>query len=545
MSSGIPNQELDLRRSLPEVTGSNLRGSERTPLLDLTAQGVSSEEIARWKAAVNRFSYSGKEALDLLTFPRVERTIQFLRGESEYSLDSLSGKGNLVNNPLKLLRPASLLSVVSMLYENGNRQYPNLYAKTREERGYDDNENENKYIRTIQAFESVATAVLVSLNERDPVKRQTDVKKELDKVFGFVEEKSYSSNDVRKASAVENPQAWLVYSVISILDSPSDGITPLGRLRALELLQLYSASELAEGFRSEKYKNRFHNGYDRMRARRLPYTFCSREERLQPDHKDIWEKNQRIQQLLIRDSNRRIDWRATATALIEKAPEEAVQVALLLLHFYDATEGALAFLRSIPQLGPEAKSRMFGGRATFLIEHKLAAGIDDAVLEGVGLSDAAGSDLGEEIAGKSETELIQMLRRKDRLAGDLEESLVAAEAKGAGLVWENMRLESENKRQQEELRYLRAGRVYGRSEVPKENVVDKLDPKGHYRALGLHPQAFEGLSEDKIQDLILRHYRFFAMEFHPDRGGNNKKMQEINDAYNVIKDPNQRKRYGQ
>lgn len=539
----MPNGEFDLRRFLPDLTGENARGTERIPLLDLNGPGVTAEEIAIWKIAANRFGYGSGQRLDFHTYPRSEQVVQFFSGESQY--DVRDGKQNLVNNPLRLQRPASLLSVSSIFYENGQTsRYPKYYAKKREERGWTDDEDERKYTETIQAFEGVAMAVLVSLNEVDPNKRQADVKKELDKAFGVEQEKSYLSRDVRKASAVENPQAWLVYSVISVLDNPSEGITPAGRLRALELLQLHTVPELAEGFRSEKYKNSFHNGYDRMHVRRLPYTFCTREERLQTDHKDIWDKNKKIQQLLTRDANRRIDWRATATALVERAPEEAIQVALLLLHSYDSTEGALAFLRSVPQLGPEVKSRMFGKKATFLIEHKLAAGIDDAIAEGVGISDVAGSELAEEVAGKTVDELIQMLRRKDRLAVDLEESLVAAEARAAGMAWENIRLQSEVRRQEEELKYWRTGRVYKQPEAPRANIVDQLDPKGYYRALGLHPQAFEGLNEEKIQDLLIRHYRFYAMEFHPDKGGDTKKMQQINEAYSAMKDAAQRRRYG-
>lgn len=538
----MPNGEFDHRRFLPDLTGSNSRGTDRTPLLDLNRPGVNAEEITRWKAAANRFSYVDAERLDFYRYPRSERVIRFFRGESQY--DVKDGKQNLESNPLRLQKPATLLSVNSFFYENGQNLSPKYFAKTREERDWADDQDECKYIDAIQAFEGVATAVVVSLNEPDPDKRRATVKRELDKAFGIDQEKSYLSKDVRKDSAAENPAGWLVYPVISVLDNPSEGITPVGRLRALELLQLYPASELAEGFRSERYESKDHNGYDRMHVRRLPYTFCSREERLQTNHKDMWEKNQKIQQLLVRDANRRIDWRATATALVERSPEEAIQVALLLLHSYDTTEGALAFLKSVPQLGPEVKSRMFGKKATFLIEHKLAAGIDDIIAEGVGTADVAGSDVGEEVAGKSIEELIQMLRRKDRLVADLEESLVTAEARAAGMAWENIRLQSEVRRQDEELRYWRVGRAYRQPEAPRANLVDQLDPKGYYRALGLHPQAFEGLSEEKIQELLTRHYRFYAMELHPDKGGDTRKMQQINEAYSAMKDPNQRRRYG-
>lgn len=506
---------------------------DKTPLLDLNAQGVTDVEIANWRKATTRFSY-GEDRLDFYTFPRNERVIKFFSGESEYALQR--GESNPINNPLRLLRPSTLFSISDLFHYNGqNHSTPKYHAINREDRGWGDNEEEGKYIDIVRTFERVATTVLMSLNEADLTKRQALVKEELDKAFG-AHQNTILYKDIRKASPVESPQGWLVYAVINILENSSEGITPIGRLRAIELLQLYPANELAEGFRSNKSKDQLYNGYDRIHTRRLPYTFCSREERLQPDHKEIWKNNQKIQQLLIRDSNKRIDWRTTATALAEKAPEEAIQVILLLLHSHETTEGALAFLRSIPQLDSKTKSRMFSKKATFLIEHKLAAGIDDAVFEGLGISDSAGSNLSEKTTNKSLDELIQMLRRKELLAIDLEESLVTAEARGAELAWENIRLK-------EELSYLRTGRVYTHQEIPKASIVEQLDPKGYYRNLGIHPQAFEGLKEEEIQDLVLRHYRFYANKFHPDKGGNLEQMKKINEAYEILKDANKRKGY--
>jgi hypothetical protein len=528
----------------PDSAGGNPRGTERTPLLDLNGLGVTVEEITRWKAAGKRFGHVGTDMLNFYSFPRSDRVIEFFKGES----DVRDGKQNLVSNPLRLQKPETLLSIESFFEKNNQPlgQLPKMHAKTYGERPSDDNTNEGRYIRAIKAFDGFATSVVVSLNESDPDKRRGTVKKELDKAFGAGQEYRFTSPyDVRKDSAVENPAEWLVYSVISVLDNPSERITPVGRMRALELLQLFSSKELSEGFRSERYNNKYSNGYDKTHIQRLPYTFCTREERLQKDHKNIWGHNERIQQLLIKDANRRIDWRATANALAERAPEEAIQVALLLLHSDDTTEGSLAFLSKVPTLEPEVKSKMLGKKATFLIEHDIAKrGIDAVIAEGLGTIDVAGNDLGEEIAGKSKEELMQELRRARVRAEGLEDSLVEADSRAAKRSWENMALKEENERLKNELN--KRSRFFRQPEAASAtNMVDKLDPNGYYRILGLELDAFEKNNEEEIQKKLKKRYTFFSLEYHPDKGGDTEKMQKLIEAYNVMKDPNQRNSYGQ
>lgn len=56
--------------------------------------------------------------------------------------------------------------------------------------------------------------------------------------------------------------------------------------------------------------------------------------------------------------------------------------------------------------------------------------------------------------------------------------------------------------------------------------------KNYYQTLGLNPEASD---ED-----IKKAYRSMAMKFHPDRGGDQEKFQEIQEAYNVLSDPQKR-----
>jgi molecular chaperone DnaJ len=54
-----------------------------------------------------------------------------------------------------------------------------------------------------------------------------------------------------------------------------------------------------------------------------------------------------------------------------------------------------------------------------------------------------------------------------------------------------------------------------------------------------------GVGKDASADEIKKAFRRAAVEHHPDRGGNETKFKEINEAYEVLKDSEKRKRYDQ
>ncbi len=54
-----------------------------------------------------------------------------------------------------------------------------------------------------------------------------------------------------------------------------------------------------------------------------------------------------------------------------------------------------------------------------------------------------------------------------------------------------------------------------------------------------------GVSKDASADEIKKAFRRAAIEHHPDRGGDEAKFKEINEAYEVLKDPAKRQRYDQ
>lgn len=375
-----------------------------------SAPAVPASLIAAGKEVLERFDYISSERIDLNAFPRPQRTIEFLNGESEYSIRDK--KLNPINNPLQLIRPYALHSCSSLYYEiNPNYGSPNIY---RTERGWgDDGQKEDGYLKLVKAFETFSVQLLESLNVEDASERRTRVKTALDEQFGGKQvSKFLTPDDARKISPEQSPESWLVYGVLNVLQHPSPEVSSLARLRALELLSLYTPEAMEKGFRSEK--QRYHNGYDRISPARLPERIATREERLATD-KVEWSRNPFMKDLLVRDQNRRLDTRAVTSRLLEESPDLAVSVGLLLLHGADTTEAGLALLQAIPRLDEGTLEKVMGPEASYLADRFGPAGATGQVVQGLGLASSRPT--------ASAAELQQQLQRKESYANHLKEEL--------------------------------------------------------------------------------------------------------------------------
>ncbi|MBI2327555.1 hypothetical protein HYU92_04530 [Candidatus Curtissbacteria bacterium] len=79
---------------------------------------------------------------------------------------------------------------------------------------------------------------------------------------------------------------------------------------------------------------------------------------------------------------------------------------------------------------------------------------------------------------------------------------------------------------------------------PRERAVDPRDPQGYYRALGVDPDDVGRMPVDEADDYITRLWRTHSMVRHPDHGGDTRRQQVLNEAYEFLKSPLNRRQYG-
>ncbi len=63
-----------------------------------------------------------------------------------------------------------------------------------------------------------------------------------------------------------------------------------------------------------------------------------------------------------------------------------------------------------------------------------------------------------------------------------------------------------------------------------------MNRKNPFTALGINPNIFRGLSDDKIRSLVSGIYQSLAKVFHPDKGGSKSRFVEIQKAKEIIDD---------
>lgn len=104
-------------------------------------------------------------------------------------------------------------------------------------------------------------------------------------------------------------------------------------------------------------------------------------------------------------------------------------------------------------------------------------------------------------------------------------------------------------RLKDEVWSLRAEKAILREDLKIANAresyrLDRKDPSGFYKCLGIDPDLVGKISDAQLKELIEKTYRAYSMVFHPDQGGDTVNMQAINEAYSFLRNDSNRKRYG-
>jgi len=153
-----------------------------------------------------------------------------------------------------------------------------------------------------------------------------------------------------------------------------------------------------------------------------------------------------------------------------------------------------------------------------------------------------GGNIAKLIIGKTREELQQILNRKAVMIGHLEDAQFKAK--------ENFELEIQQlKRALKDAKFDAAAwkrMAVAKIPIPKKGVdsAEKLDPEGYYRILGLHHEAFAGLSDKESGSLINKVMQIFAHRYHPDKGGDEKEIIKMYEAVECFRDPVKRAEYG-
>ncbi|MFA5933202.1 MAG: hypothetical protein WCV81_02965 [Microgenomates group bacterium] len=174
------------------------------------------------------------------------------------------------------------------------------------------------------------------------------------------------------------------------------------------------------------------------------------------------------------------------------------------------------------------------------------------------LSSARESDKSSQRIHDLEEETFNLRRQRDSMAAEnyqlrnmntaLKIDLSTSRVVVQNLQFQNAQLSAMNRELDRtilELRGRLTASVFGRpSGIPgRDYSRDASDPKGYYKALGIDPAVAKSLPEDKFQMLLTSLFRAYSRVHHPDTGGNTAAMAALNNAYEFLQNPNNRRAY--
>jgi len=325
--------------------------------------------------------------------------------------------------------------------------------------------------------------------------------------------KSYSSNN----ASDEFRYGMLVQMSIDALVSSDPALSTAARAQILSVLhQNFDPEKLATSF--EKNSLGFKLPYsvkDEPVEDLIPRAFMKRpEEKGGTPHNELFLKNEKIQDIFqIRPGygilSERMNFDAGLSVLLNQHPKETVQTLLSLMRIpqtgREIQKLALHALLNLSQLDPAQKGDLFGIKASYRtdIQNQNQSGFQSRVGGTTGVGAGFGHD---GLDGLSADQLRTRLRQAHAYMNLLEEKL-AANASVAG--------------------------------ATQTHETSFSDPKNYLKILGLSPSV----QEEDFEILLTACYRTLARKMHPDKGGDTEKFKELQNAYEVLSDPEKRFNY--
>lgn len=506
---------------------------------------VSEELIKEWQEHIDRLAYTGKNHIDFNTNPRLDPAYKFFQSES-----------NQYSNPLSLIKPEFLTSLENFArHITGFGYSVKTYERDTSKHDYKQRDFESQYQVVIGDFEKLAQSILISLNLTGKQERLASAKSGLEKLFvGDTTKPSYFRFGVfdYEKYKLRNPSGFLAYIVISILFHKDNRISPESRKRAVELLELFTPEELFSGFRTKRGDSEFHNGYDQQLEPSIPFSMQTADDRLRKtklEHHTL-SKHPNISRAIIAGGQwgNVIDWQTTTANLIERFPAEAIQLVGNLLHDNSQTTGAFALLRAFSTLDEASKESIFGARATYISQIGLKFDSTTQVSFGSGQQEFKGTRYDNEPQDLNSA--LMQLRRTQALLLAKEEEAYETRKRLAELTWKMQDMQHEVEKWKSVAEYWRQGKAEqarNQANASTKSTSSSLDSQGYLRRLNLHPDFFVGLSEEEVTTMVKSHYRMLSYKYHPDRNPGNKEAEEnfkqINEAHQVLSDPDKRRRY--
>lgn len=320
-----------------------------------------------------------------------------------------------------------------------------------------------------------------------------------------------------RSGSAEFRYAMLVHLAIDAFISSDPALSTAARAQILSVLhQNFDSEKLVDSFERNSLGFKLpYSAKDEPVEDLIPRAFMKRpEEKGGTPHNDLFLKNEKIQDVFrIRlgygNLSDCMNFDAGLAVLLKQHPKETVQTLLSLMRI-SQSDGkiqklALHALLNLSQLDPVQKNDFFGIKASYRtdINNQNQAGFQSRV----GGVTGVGAGFGDDGLSALSADQLRVRLRQTHAYIELLEQKLADSASAAGVM-----------------------------QTPKTSFSD---PKNYFRIIGLSP----AVPEEDFEVLLTACYRTLARRMHPDKGGDAEKFKELQNAYEILLDPESRSRY--